>query len=1098
MLNEKKFRLFVSSTFKDFKEERKILHEKVFPEIQNYCSERGFIFQPIDLDWAIPEKAEQNQKTLEICLSEVRACKNYPYPNFLLMLGNRYGWIPLPNIIEQTEFEQIQKPKKCAILDEWYQLDENHIPASYILKARKDNKEKECWETTEAQLLDCLKGSVDDSKLQTKEKNKYFRSITHFEINEGIFSSQDNSTQTTPDNVFVFFRNIDNKSVKKSVFFPSNKSDFIKIKQLKSEIKCILQPDSFIELNTTLKPKDRILLDYLVEFQDSLITFLKKRVNDQIEQESQNLNSVEQNSHESYAFNKSKNFVGHEDILKKLDTYSKSNSQHAFIIHGKSGIGKSSIMAKAFSRFKENSNNVAIRFVGITPNSTNLKKILCSVFDIDACKDRSVNSFNSICNYIKSIPQDKPSIFLFDAIDQLDSIKNFKEALKCLVTNLPPHVKIILSAVNKNESCKDGPYIFDSLNKWIPDTNLCEMTELSCTEADTLIDKLLYDNNRRINYSQKEYLLKQYKKEKTPLYIRIAIEEVKHWKSTYSNYETLKTGVTEIIWQYIKNLTDLHFHDEELVKKVLGFIYASQYGLSEDEIIYLVNQDKELIDRVSQKQHHKTSNNQLTVYWARLFQDLKPFFFLKTTDNFIVMDFFHREFKNTIKNKFDTMQLHHEAIEFAIAAASKNQNYDFIHNRWGSLLAILLASFYSEYHDNEALDKLTSKITVLVQDKKWCKKFIDKLFEHYHEQYENYVSTIYKNSGAGNNIEPPSANATWFVINQVLNKLYKNSKIDWREFYQSILRKKIDVLSFDSKIDQINQLYLEVIELNTPFLTTQKAEIFKQEVIVYGEWFDLFINVYNYPELSVKTKQLNHLEYLISLNPTFIHQYIKAIKTTNRPLRSSRIQNSHNAAEYRDKAQQFDKEMNHQVELILSKNTLSLAEIIDKSDYYIESLLFTGEERKALSLIDKNFNDTVAFDFLINLIEINEQALVRDVALLICKKTLEPIARKTLFKSMDSLEKDLKSLRKLSDYLKKLELSDERFELYKHFMQTFKMVPFDSTLANNNEKKQLFEKILDGAALAAFDVNKKSLALAIAKHKDKYKKSRLLDENSSL
>ena len=46
--NSKTFRRFISSTFNDFKEERQVLHEKVFPKITKYCIEKGYTFQPVD------------------------------------------------------------------------------------------------------------------------------------------------------------------------------------------------------------------------------------------------------------------------------------------------------------------------------------------------------------------------------------------------------------------------------------------------------------------------------------------------------------------------------------------------------------------------------------------------------------------------------------------------------------------------------------------------------------------------------------------------------------------------------------------------------------------------------------------------------------------------------------------------------------------------------------------------------------------------------------------------------------------------------------------------------------------------------------------
>ena len=186
--NSKTFRLFISSTFSDFQVERETLQTKVFPEIKEYCSIKGYTFQPIDLRWGVSDEAQEDQKTLEICVKEVQSCKRHDYPNFLIMIGDRYGWIPLPNIIEKSEFEQIiqsvQGKDKEYILS-WYYEDANQIPTSYILKQRiEDYKDPNKWTEVESKLRSILQVSV--SQLDEGIKEKYFTSATELEAIEGI------------------------------------------------------------------------------------------------------------------------------------------------------------------------------------------------------------------------------------------------------------------------------------------------------------------------------------------------------------------------------------------------------------------------------------------------------------------------------------------------------------------------------------------------------------------------------------------------------------------------------------------------------------------------------------------------------------------------------------------------------------------------------------------------------------------------------------------------------------------------------------------------------------------------------------------------
>ena len=105
-LSGKTFRIFVSSTFTDLKEERNALQEKVFPRLKELCLEHGCRFQAIDLRWGVSEEAALDQQTMKICLGEIERCqKTSPRPNFIVLLGDCYGWRPVPFEILADEFE---------------------------------------------------------------------------------------------------------------------------------------------------------------------------------------------------------------------------------------------------------------------------------------------------------------------------------------------------------------------------------------------------------------------------------------------------------------------------------------------------------------------------------------------------------------------------------------------------------------------------------------------------------------------------------------------------------------------------------------------------------------------------------------------------------------------------------------------------------------------------------------------------------------------------------------------------------------------------------------------------------------------------------
>ncbi|MGJ7917754.1 tetratricopeptide repeat protein [Massilia sp. LXY-6] len=89
----REIRVFLSSTFRDMDAERDYLLKHVFPELRRECAQRNVGFVEIDLRWGVTEEASKNGKTVEICLTEIDRCRDYP-PFFIGFLGERYGWIP--------------------------------------------------------------------------------------------------------------------------------------------------------------------------------------------------------------------------------------------------------------------------------------------------------------------------------------------------------------------------------------------------------------------------------------------------------------------------------------------------------------------------------------------------------------------------------------------------------------------------------------------------------------------------------------------------------------------------------------------------------------------------------------------------------------------------------------------------------------------------------------------------------------------------------------------------------------------------------------------------------------------------------------------
>ena len=128
----KTFRIFLSSTFGDFQAEREALKAKVWSKLEDRCRFHGAAFEVVDLRWGVSEADGLSHDTLRICLDEVAACRLLsPRPNFMMLIGDRYGWRPLPADIPADEFETllavVSNEDDRKLMQDWYHRDDNLV-----------------------------------------------------------------------------------------------------------------------------------------------------------------------------------------------------------------------------------------------------------------------------------------------------------------------------------------------------------------------------------------------------------------------------------------------------------------------------------------------------------------------------------------------------------------------------------------------------------------------------------------------------------------------------------------------------------------------------------------------------------------------------------------------------------------------------------------------------------------------------------------------------------------------------------------------------------------------------------------------------------
>lgn len=136
-------RLFLSSTFSDMQSERDLMQRRVFPRLRAHSATLGFCFQAIDLRWGVSEEAGRHNRTMRICVEELHRCQQGGVrPNFLVLLGSRYGWRPPPEVIPSDLFLRLRSDvasrsrEHAKLLDQIYIADENAVPSTHMLLPR--------------------------------------------------------------------------------------------------------------------------------------------------------------------------------------------------------------------------------------------------------------------------------------------------------------------------------------------------------------------------------------------------------------------------------------------------------------------------------------------------------------------------------------------------------------------------------------------------------------------------------------------------------------------------------------------------------------------------------------------------------------------------------------------------------------------------------------------------------------------------------------------------------------------------------------------------------------------------------------------------
>jgi Domain of unknown function (DUF4062)/HEAT repeats len=623
------FRLFVSSTFNDFELERDTLRERVWPRLEQFCEQRGARFQAVDLRWGVGSEAAADQQTMNICLGEIERCHRVtPRPNFLILVGDHYGWRPLPPQIPAEEFDTLARhlsKQDHDLANEWYELDENARPALRRLRPRRGKfKQDKVWATVEARLHPALQKAAEEAGFEEDRSRVYRTSATEQEIVAGAFEAGE------PDQVVCVLRHFDVDAGRAAAAGPAERekiaqfvdADPAPMDALRAEL-CARLPHRIVGPSDDSEPgavftqpwgDPAAELDYLNLFADRVAGTLEASIDAELREPrhrpgqlatprrplgADELLDGEGWAHHDFAEERTRFFVGRQDELARIDRYVDNDQPQPLVVTGGGGTGKSALIGEAVRRTLERHHDamVVYRFIGATPGSSNGRTLLESICGELARRsgtpEQDVPSdFGDLAVDFRTRlepPAGRQVIVFIDSLDQLGASDGAR-GLAWIPGQLPAGARLVVST-------RPG----ETLDPLTGRAEQVGVPPLPVLDARAALGLWLDDAGRTLHDPQPGEVIGAFERSQgNPLYLRLAFEEARRWpfpEPPDRPHPALAVGTggeTGVVEPIIRDnlLARLEAeHGRVLIAHALGYLGASRDGLAEGELIDLLSAD---------------------------------------------------------------------------------------------------------------------------------------------------------------------------------------------------------------------------------------------------------------------------------------------------------------------------------------------------------------------------------------------------------------------------------------------------------------------------------------------------------------------------
>ncbi len=287
--------------------------------------------------------------------------------------------------------------------------------------------------------------------------------------------------------------------------------------------------------------------------------------------------------HEAYARNRRQSYVANPAYYDAFVRHVMSDGP-PLIIWGKSGLGKSALMAYLTHEYQSRNPNAFVvqHFIGAAEGSDPedvMRQVMMEIKERYQLSDTIPTDDNNLREefpvWIAKIKPEDKLVLLIDALNQLTGIA---PEMHWMPEFIPPNVRLVLSTTSDSLP-------LEQLRKrnW----NELELQPLNEAQRESIAREFLSRYHKSLT-AEDHHILSSDKKSSSPLFLRTVLEELRifgHHTTLHQQLDDYLASADEReLFQKVLARMERD-HGEEAVRSVMTAIWASRHGLSEAELM---------------------------------------------------------------------------------------------------------------------------------------------------------------------------------------------------------------------------------------------------------------------------------------------------------------------------------------------------------------------------------------------------------------------------------------------------------------------------------------------------------------------------------